>query len=132
MDFCSWTGRELEEIKRTKNEKFSEWQLRPHVVRFDNGEDLASIRTRALNSINEIIKTHGGENIAIVSHRVVCKVLLLSFLGEDNDGFWRIPQDICCINEIEYDHDKEEYMVKEINNTDHLDNSGIVPDLDDF
>jgi probable phosphoglycerate mutase len=39
--------------------------------------------------------------VALVSHKVVCKVLILSVLGLDNSHFWQVEQDVCATNLFE-------------------------------
>jgi broad specificity phosphatase PhoE len=41
-------------------------------------------------------------SVALVSHRVVNKVLICALLGLDNSHFWNIRQDICGMTTFAY------------------------------
>jgi probable phosphoglycerate mutase len=69
-------------------------------------------------SLEEVIRSHPGKNLVLVSHRVVCKVLICAILGLDNSHFWQITQDTTAINLIQYRDGK--YILSLMNETCHL------------
>ena len=82
-------------------ELLSAWYAAPETVQPPGGESLADLRERALSAIRELVARHGDETVAVVSHTVVNRVILLAILGLGNDRFWRLGQDNCAINVFE-------------------------------
>jgi len=119
FNYGIWQGRPHEEVKKKYPELYHLWLTAPHKVRFEQGEALADVRTRALAALEKILARHKGENVVVVTHRVVCKVLLCVLLGLDESHFWRIRQDTCAINVLEYSDDHG-YIVSKLNDTCHL------------
>ena len=68
---------------------------------------------RIWESFEEIISKSSTSSLAIVSHRVVCKLLLAGIFGLSESDFWKIQQDTCCVNVIEYKNN--EFKVLKLN-----------------
>jgi broad specificity phosphatase PhoE len=88
------------------------------------------VRRRALASVRRIRDTHPDGTVFLVAHRVVTKVLMCAALGLGNSAFWRIRQDNCAFNIIEYSQDAVTVVV--MNDTCHMRAAGIAPKLGDF
>jgi len=84
---------------------------------------LKEIFDNAFSAMEELALKHDGETIAIFSHRVVNKVLLLGALSLGLDRFPFIIQGNCCINEIE--RVQNGYLIERLNDTSHIRNAGI-------
>jgi probable phosphoglycerate mutase len=69
-------------------------------------------------ALEDVIRDHPGKTLILVSHRVVCKVLICAILGLDNSHFWQITQDTTAINLIQYKDGK--YILSLMNETCHL------------
>jgi len=54
-----------------------------------------------MTTIHGLAARHAGQTIALVSHTVVNRVILLAILGLGNDRFWRLRQDNCALNVFE-------------------------------
>ena len=102
IDYGDWEGVSHEEVKEKFERLYDEWKSAPHHVVFPGGEGLGDVRKRASDTIITLAKRHKDETIALVSHRVPNKILLLSVLGLDDFRFWDIEQDAACINLIRY------------------------------
>jgi len=118
MSFGNWEGHAHQEIRKIDNETYRQWVESPHLVRLPGGESLDDVRTRALGTMEEVIRKHQGETLILVSHRVVCKVLICAILGLDNSHFWQIAQDTTAINLIQYKNGR--YILSLMNETCHL------------
>lgn len=118
MSFGNWEGHHHKEIKKIDSHTYRLWIESPHLVRIPGGETLDEVRKRAMISIEEIIKMHEGENIVLVSHRVVNKVIICGILGIDNSHFWQVAQDPTAINIIQYKNGR--YILSLMNDTCHL------------
>ena len=69
-------------------------------------------------ALEEVLRKHSEKTIVLVSHRVVCKVMICAILGLDNSHFWQIAQDTTAINLIQYK--KGKYILSLMNETCHL------------
>ena len=101
IDFGNWQGLSAEEAAERDSELYNTWLEFPHRVRFPRGESLADVRQRVLAAVDGIAAEHGGQTVILVSHMVVCRVLLCAMLGLDNSNFWQVRQDVCAINAFE-------------------------------
>ena len=101
IDYGDWQGMSPEEVAAKYGDLYLTWLNSPHKVKFPGGESLAEIRERAASAVNDLIAQYPKETIVLVSHKVVCQILILSLLGLDNSHFWEITQDVCAINLFE-------------------------------
>lgn len=118
MSFGNWEGHAHQEIKKNDSETYRRWREEPHLVRLPGGEGLDDVRVRSMAALEEVIREHPGKALVLVSHRVVCKVLICAILGLDNSHFWQISQDPTAINLIHYRNGK--YILSLMNETCHL------------
>ncbi|MEM0083814.1 MAG: histidine phosphatase family protein [Candidatus Methanomethylicia archaeon] len=105
INYGSWEGKSEDEVKEIYGELYEEWINNPHLVKFPNGESLEDVRSRLMRFIGKIVRGIEG-NIAIVSHRVVLKVMICMLLGLDNSKFWNIRIDCGGITIFEYKDNK--------------------------
>ena len=101
IDFGDWQGLSTKEAAEQDSELYKTWLEFPHQVRFPGGESLADVRQRVLAAVDGIAAEHGGHTVILVSHMVVCRVLLCAMLGLDESNFWQVEQDVCAINAFE-------------------------------
>lgn len=101
IDFGEWQGLSAAEVSAKDNALFTLWQKKPHLVKFPGGESLADLRDRAGSAVDELVKQYADKTIVLVSHRVVCQILILHFLGLDNSRFWQVSQDVSAMNLFE-------------------------------
>jgi len=118
MSFGIWEGQPLEEVKRNDGERYRIWRDEPHVLVLPKGESLDEVRARSMAALEEVIRSHLGKNVILVSHRVINKVILCGVLGLDNSHFWQIAQDTTAINLIQYREGR--YVLSFMNETCHL------------
>jgi len=118
MSFGDWEGHAHQEIRKMDNETYRQWVESPHLVKLPGGESLDDVRGRAMAALEEVLRKHSEKTIVLVSHRVVCKVMICAILGLDNSHFWQIAQDTTAINLIQYK--KGKYILSLMNETCHL------------
>jgi broad specificity phosphatase PhoE len=118
MSFGEWEGLPLSEVEARWPDLHALWQTRPESFTAPGGENLEAVRSRALPALETIAQTHPDAAVAVVSHRVVNKVLLCAALGLDQSQFWRIRQDTCCLNIIE--RAPHGWILRLLNDTCHL------------
>lgn len=118
IDFGKWQGLSTKEAAEQDSELYSRWVSSPHKVRFPDGEGLEDVRGRVMAVIDEAAARHFNHTVVLVSHKVVCHVLLCAILGLDNSHFWQVTQDVCAINV--FDLRNGSTTVISINDTCHL------------
>jgi len=101
IDYGEWQGLSPEEAAAKHGNLYSMWLNSPHKVKFPGGEYLAEVRERAAFAVDGLIAQHPKETVVLVTHKVVCQILILSLLGLDNSHFWEITQDVCAVNLFE-------------------------------
>lgn len=101
IDYGEWTEYWDVEARRKFSEQYRQWHESPQLVKFPGGESLDDVRQRAVPRLLELGRRHDESLIALVSHRVVLKVLLLAAKGLDNSHFWQVPLDTGAISVVE-------------------------------
>jgi alpha-ribazole phosphatase len=117
FDFGKWQGLSHQEVKNKYKELYAAWTNRPDQVKIPDGESLDDVRKRAMGVVGNIIERYKG-TVALVSHRVVNKVLICALLGLDNSHFWNIKQDTCGISTFTYEN--EQFILTKHNDTSYL------------
>ena len=120
IDYGEWQGLSLKEAEAQDNKLYSRWLYSPHLVTFPRGESLEQVQKRVVAQLNSLLLRHPEQTILLVSHKVVCKVLILSLLGLGLPHFWQVEQDTCAINLVEKRGNN--IVVKLLNDTCHLKN----------
>jgi probable phosphoglycerate mutase len=118
IDFGEWQGLSPEEAEARDGDLYLTWLNRPHEMRFPGGERLADVRERVTSAVEKLATKHPEETVALVSHMVVCRVLLCAMLGLDNSHYWQVGQDVCAINTFEIRDGAPSVLL--INETCHL------------
>jgi len=70
--------------------------------RIQGGETLLEMKERVLSSINTIIDRHKRDNVVIVSHGGVNRIVLLWSLNMAVKDFYRIQQNYSALNIINF------------------------------
>jgi len=128
FDYGEWQGLSHDTVKERYQTLYAQWSSNPHLVKVPKGESLDDVRERATSLVDRIITNHEG-TVALVSHRVVGKVLTCALLGLDNSHFWNIRPDTCGITTFVY-QDKS-FILEKHNDTSFL-KSIDRPALNDF
>jgi len=118
IDYGSWQGLSPEDAVKQYPELYTKWIERPQEVRFPGGEGLGGVRSRVMGVVEQFAARHHGETVVLVSHKVVCQVLLYALLGLDDSHFWQIGQDVNAINSFEISDAMT--TVTSVNDTCHL------------
>lgn len=118
INFGEWEGLSPKEAAVKDPKLWTIWVHSPHLVRFPGGEALGDVTARAAAVVAEVVKKHEGSTIAMVSHRVVCHLLVLHLLGLDESRFWHVTQDVSTVNVFE--HNEMGWFMVTLNDTCHL------------
>jgi broad specificity phosphatase PhoE len=118
INYGEWEGLSHDEIKKRYAHQYGQWEKRPELVQFPQGETLDAVKERAFSALTDIVRMNPARSVLIISHRVTNKVLLCALLGLSNAHFWEIRQDTGCINVMEYSRDR--FVLCAMNDTCHL------------
>jgi probable phosphoglycerate mutase len=118
IDYGEWQGLMPEEARQRWPDEIDAWYSQPHLARIPGGETLDGLRRRAMATVNELAKRHGGQTIVLVGHTVINRIILLGVLGLGNERFWQLKQDICAINVFEAE--EGDFTLVSMNDTCHL------------
>jgi phosphoserine phosphatase len=118
IDYGEWTEYWDTEARRKFGDQYRQWKESPHLVKFPGGESLDEVRRRAAPRLMELAQQYPTGAIALVSHRVVLKLLLCEAKGLDDSHFWNVRLDTGAISVLEYE--KGTLRVAVENDTRHL------------
>jgi len=116
MSFGEWEGKPRAEVEQKWPELYEMWATKPEGFRGPGGESLGEVMARAWPALEEIASRQ--EAAAVVSHRVVCKVLLCEALGSGTAGFWRVRVDTGSASVLE--RGEAGWVVTRVSDTRHL------------
>jgi phosphoserine phosphatase len=119
MNFGDWEGVSVEDAEKQYPEMFNTWKHNPEDVTFPGGESLAKVQDRAMSGILELAKKYPDKKVAVCSHRVVTKLVLLGLLGLGPEKFWVFFQNSACINRFSFNPPNA--IINGVNETYHLD-----------
>jgi len=113
--YGKWEGMRFDEIERKYNRLYKKWMITPNKARIPGAEPLKDLQKRGVSAVKAIAKSKKDKTILIVGHGGINRTILFHFLGIDLNDFWKIKQDNCCMNVIEFD--KEKIRVSLLNST---------------
>lgn len=117
-DCGKWQGFSPDQVRVKWPAEFETYLHSPLAFQFPGGESLEGARLRALQSVNELADAHPGKTVMLVSHTALNRLILLSVLGMDSSGFWKLRQDTCAINSFELEDGS--FTLSLLNETSHL------------
>jgi alpha-ribazole phosphatase len=105
LSFGEWEGLAWTELA----ERFpEEWKNRMKSFvefRAPGGENLLDLHDRVVPALREIVTRHLGEEVFLVGHGGVNRIILLDAVGAPPSSMFRIEQDYGCLNIIDYYED---------------------------
>lgn len=100
VDYGIWSGKKLSSL--SKKREWKTVQESPSRMYFPDGEGIAAMQSRAMQSVHELAKLPDSKVGVIVSHGDVIKSIVASALGMHLDEFQRIIIDPASVTIIEY------------------------------
>ena len=98
-NFGEWEGRRLSELL-AEVPAFEKFFTRPDKVHPPNGETFLECQARAITALEEIIAEHDNQNVIIVSHGAVIRLILCAALDMPIRKMWAISQSNMALNII--------------------------------
>jgi broad specificity phosphatase PhoE len=118
INYGAFAGLTLEEAADQYPDLARAWRQAPHTVHFPDGESLTDTRGRAESALAEIVANHPDQTAVLVTHVVVCRLLLCSLLGLDNSHFWQFQPDTASLSVFEVSEERSALL--SVNDTCHL------------
>lgn len=97
-----WQGMTVPEIQRTRP---GEWEARLADLmgfRAPGGETIDEVAARALPAMARIVERHRGEEVLVIAHGGVNRIILMDAIGAPLSSMFSIEQSYCCMNVIDY------------------------------
>jgi broad specificity phosphatase PhoE len=105
VDFGAWEGLSFDEIKERYPEAFRQWFKDPATYPPPQGESFRNAQKRSMGRLKKIISEHGGEQIGIVAHGGILRIMIFAILGMRLHKIFRVGQGYGCINIIDVHED---------------------------
>ena len=97
-----WEGLTWQEIRTAWPDG---WQARLDDLvnyRVPQGENLLDVERRVMPVINDIVERHKGQEVLVVGHGGVNRIILLNAIGAPLAGMFNVEQNYGCYNIIDY------------------------------
>lgn len=91
MCFGVWEGCYYSEVESRYPEQWHNFWKEPGKYKVEGSETYAEVRTRALHKLQEIMETHEGQSVLIVTHTVIIKHLMAFFEERAMEQLWDLP-----------------------------------------
>jgi phosphoserine phosphatase len=115
--YGEWENMTFGDIKAKYTKVYESWLLNPEKTVIPGAEPLEKLQARGVEAIEKLIKAHPGKTLCVVGHGGINRTILFHYMNMELNNFWRIRQDNCCINLIEFD---KQPMIALLNSTAHL------------
>lgn len=116
--YGDWEGLTFRQIQRKYGILYKKWLVDPGKARIPFAETLSGLQQRGVEAVDEIMANHRNRTVLIVAHGGINRAILFHFMGLDLNNFWRIRQNNCCMNVVEFKPPYPRVVV--INNTCYL------------
>jgi len=106
LSFGTWEGMSVSEVERTYPGQMKERMKSVATFQADGGETYPQLQARVIPKFEEIVARHPNDQIIMVCHGGVNRVILGHLLSIPIDKIFRINQDYAALNVIQYyDHE---------------------------
>lgn len=102
MAFGEWEGLVRDELAARFAADAPVWRDTPHLAAPPGGERLVDVAARVSEGITQLRESHAGATVALVTHAIVTRLIVLQALGLDPERLWSVDASPAGITEIEY------------------------------
>ena len=117
-DHGAWEGLTPEEAQAQYPQEWETWLERPQEFVFPKGESLVHLRERVAQVLREVAADPTPGTAVLMTHKLLCKLLVSEALGVDTSRLWLIEQDNACIDVLVPSRDR--FIAYTLNDTCHL------------
>jgi phosphoserine phosphatase len=118
IDYGGWQGLTPDEVQTRWPERLEAWHRAPDWAAIPGGETLQAVLSRAVSALRHVIGRHPRDTVVLVAHDSVNRVILLHALQLPLARYWRLGQNPCAINELDFS--EAGFTVRSLNETQHL------------
>jgi broad specificity phosphatase PhoE len=98
-----WEGLTRREVEERFPEDYAAWESDPFTFAPAGAESGVAVLARALPAVREIVTSHEGQCVLVVSHKATIRLVLCSLLGIDARGYRdRLDQSPACLNVLDF------------------------------
>jgi probable phosphoglycerate mutase len=98
-----WEGLRRADVEARFRDEYAAWEEDPFTFAPSGGESGLSVLARALPVIRQIVASHAGRNVLVVSHKATIRLVISSLLGFDARGYRdRLDQAPACLNVLDF------------------------------
>jgi probable phosphoglycerate mutase len=122
IDYGDWQGLSREEARAVDASALDAWLSGPDRALIPNGEPLGDVAVRVARVVGAI-RRHRAEQVVLVGHDSVNRVLLLQALRLPLSRYWALRQDPCALNELDFPDDDDGdaiVVIRSINDSAHV------------
>ncbi len=101
-NFGRWEGLTYPEINEQFPEVLKLWRTNPRDTKIPGGESLSEVADRCWAGLDKIIKQNPNQNVLLVAHGGIIRIIVAIILGMDLNDYWKIKQDNGSLNIIEF------------------------------
>jgi len=106
VDVGDWEGQPWDQIEQIDPEAYRLFMADASVNPYLGGENLTTVRDRALPALQRLMAKNLGRQIVAVAHNCVNRTYLAALLNLPLPEYRSIPQDNCGVNLIRYRKDR--------------------------
>ena len=117
-NFGDWEGKSIRELAMECPDDFGKFFTAPEMCTPPRGETFLQCQARVINALYRIIAEHDEQNVIIVSHGAVIRLILCAALGMPIQKMWAIAQFNMALNILRVDEGN--FTVELLNGTAHL------------
>jgi len=123
-----WEGLTRREVEDRYAEEYAAWDADPFTFAPEGGESGLAVLARALPVIREVVVSHVGQTVLVVSHKATLRLILSSVLGFDPRGYRdRLDQSPACLNVVDFRGPVRARLMS-FNDTSHYSDRPRVPE----
>lgn len=119
INFGKWEGLHYHELIRDYTELMQIWKTTPHLAVVPGAETIEQLQDRSCAKLKALFEAYPNDDLAIVSHGITNKLIILKLMGMQLSQLHRIRQDNTSLNVFDY-HAGEFEMIT-LNDICHLD-----------
>lgn len=98
----AWQGLTFTEIREKRADEWAARLADLEHFRAPGGESPRDLAARVLPALAEIVARHRGEEVLVVAHGGVNRVILMDAIGAPLSSMFSVEQQYCCMNVIDY------------------------------
>lgn len=91
MDVGNWEGLKESKIKQMFPQNYRLFWEQPHLYKSEKGEDFYQVHERVFPRFKRLVEEYTDQNILIVTHSVVLKILMAHFERRPMEKLWEGP-----------------------------------------